>query len=88
MRARHSFVPGPFQASVRGRPKPPLMLRLVLSRLATEPMNTIVLHPSTPVARPKRAASERICLIIPPSLFLLDDRVFMSAREFSVLRRC
>src|SRR5271169_2778569 len=42
------------------------------------PMNNIVFHPLEPIAGLKRAVADRICLIIPPSLFLLDDRVFMS----------
>ena len=41
-------------------------------------MNNIAFHPSVHVAVSKRATADRICLVIPPSLFLLDDRVFMS----------
>ncbi len=41
-------------------------------------MNNTVLHPSGQIGGLSQAVPERICLIIPPSLFLLDDRVFMS----------
>lgn len=41
-------------------------------------MNTVVLRPLDVKAGLKRVVPERIALVIPPSLFLLDDRVFMS----------
>lgn len=47
-------------------------------------MNTLAFHPPAVKGGLKCAVPDRICLIIPPSVFLLDERVFMTLGPLKV----